>query len=163
MASIFLSAMVSPSLAGAPPNYKKCEELKGAAWGLCKGAMASECDTTPSPNCDEIAKVAEQVTGQPAPTWNCPCGDSEYFINYINAYETPVSCSTVIDVSGTKKSLHIDTPNHESIIFSFYPGSYPKQTCGFLNTSQYTITDDQASACISEVKTAAEYFDITCR
>jgi len=161
-ASIFLSMLVSPSVAGEP-NFKKCDELKGAAWGLCKGAMASECDTKPSPSCDEIAKVVEQVTGQPKPTWICPCGDSVYFIDFISRYENASSCSTVVDVAGTWKALQIDTPNYESIIFSFYPGSYPKQTCGFLNTSWYEMTDDQASACISEVKTAAQYFGITCR
>ena len=162
-ASIFLLALASPSLAAEPPDYKKCAELNGVAWGLCAAAMASACDTTPSHNCDQIAKAVEKVIGQPAPTWNCPCGDSEYFIWYISAHEIPTSCDTFTNPDGAGKVLLIDTPIYHNIIFSFYPGSYPKQTCGFLNTSVYILTDDEASACISEVKTAAKYFGITCQ
>lgn len=161
LVSIFLSMLASVSIAA--PDFKKCDELKGAAWGLCRGAIAGECDTTKSPGCAQIAVVVEQITGQPSPTWNCPCGTWSDFSFIINASSdtSALVCNVTVSADGSK-TLEIENTANPNLIFSFFPGSYPKQTCGWNNTSQFTLTDDEASACVNEVRLTADYLGIVC-
>ncbi|HEX9206089.1 MAG TPA: hypothetical protein VF853_09195, partial [Candidatus Deferrimicrobiaceae bacterium] len=110
-----------------------------------------------------VAKVLENITGQPPPTWTCPCGTSDDYILFIKTYANgTLTCQTTVWAEG-QKTIDINDQKYTSLVFSFYPGSYPKQSCGFFETSKFVLTDDQASACVGEIKTAAELLGIVCR
>ena len=147
----------------ATPPQDLCSKFKGAAYGVCKAAIAIGCDTEAKPECDQLYETFEQLTGE-TPFWGCPCGSSSDFIDKINA-DTNVVELSCIQYAGTASANYLtieDTINVPGLIFSFYPNSSPKQTCGSHATSEYDLSNDEASSCIDSLLKVAKALNIEC-
>jgi hypothetical protein len=83
-AAISVVAFLPGPARAQQPDYSFCDGLTGAAWGLCRGAIAAGCaDDTGDPTaCAHIEENYLAVTGEEAP-WVvppalCPCDFSLY-------------------------------------------------------------------------------------
>lgn len=144
-----------------------CAGLSGAAFGLCVGAQASECDgsETDSKGCDKMEVRFEEMTGT-APPWTlptCPCGSATEFITHIElGGDTEITCSVIVSVPND--FLSIDTASVDSLVFTFLPpldfGS--KHTCGIDGSSLLNVDDDEAQSCANNIVAAAANFGAIC-
>jgi hypothetical protein len=160
-AAIYVIGFAGNANAG-PNTDPRCDGLSGAAYGMCTAAIAVGCDdkTATNPGCDTIEEKFTQVTGE-TPPWTlppCPCGTSERMITHLESEDGPIGCS---DEAG--RILGIETKAYVNAVFSIYPyqdGS--KQTCGYNNTSAYSMSDDEANSCLIEVRSTIDAYGLTC-
>jgi hypothetical protein len=159
---IVISTVFFPSQAvtATPVDNPQCDGLTGAAFGLCAAATAVGCDgsDTQAPGCTQIAEQFTQITGE-TPPWTlppCPCGTANDFVAYLDTGGGVQACGDV-----TRQYLEIKSIF--TSVFSYYPGQFgSKQTCGFDNTSLYSLTNDEAQSCITELNSIITQYDLTC-
>lgn len=144
-----------------------CAGLSGAAFGLCIGAQASECDgsETDSKGCDKMELRFEEMTGT-TPPWtlpDCPCGSAADFITLIEiSGATDIVCS-VFDKE-PNDFLAIDTLTSPSLVFTALPPLNFTENffCGTHNNILFDVDDDEAQSCVNNIVAAAANFGVIC-
>jgi hypothetical protein len=149
--------------AADPNSDPRCAGLSGAAYGMCISAIAIGCDdpAATNPGCTKIEENFTRITGE-TPTWTlppCPCGTAERFIVHLQEQGGPISCTDEVD-----QLLSIATESYVSSVFSFYPyqGLGQKQTCGTNDTSENSVTNDEAKSCLIEVRSTIDKYGLKC-
>lgn len=162
-----LAIVISPALAQESRSDAICAGLTGAAHGLCQAAVVVGCDGTRDQaiGCTNIETRYTELTGDPTPPWTsmtCPCGTAADFANRAGTKDVVCHVESVAGDSVIKLDLNGIIVGSANVVFSAFPGAMYKQTCGFADTSYYTITDPEAETCVAEVRAAALMLQTKC-
>ena len=106
---LFLLQFVTPAVFAQSPDFSVCEDLEGAASGLCRAGIALGCDTDSSSNaCNKISEQYERVTGTLPPFFGASISPTSGFAT---------TCYLITDPRG--ELLSSDT-----VVF-YLPGTLP--------------------------------------